>query len=177
MIHSASSPGCCSQKIGDTHEHATYSMVAPFAISSRWMSRSSLQSDQFAWVTMNLMTPASTAASCSARISASDRCPVASATSFSATISQIVRASLVSVRAVLLEHGHALAGKLPLRAPELRVVGHVEELGMVLGVVGRHPDDPGAVVDRGLCDVGVQPAHRPVEHDRTERLAPAGTCG
>ena len=98
MIHSASSPGCCSQKIGETHEQATYSIVAPLAISSRCTSRSSLHSDQFACVTMNRVTPASVAASCRARISASDRCPVASATSFCATISQIVRASLVRVR-------------------------------------------------------------------------------
>ena len=97
MIHSASSPGCCSQKIGDTQEQATYSMMAPLAISSRCTSRSSLHSDQFAWVTMNRLTPACVAASSRARISGSDRWPVASATSFAATTSQIVRASLVRV--------------------------------------------------------------------------------
>src|SRR6266700_7024292 len=98
VIHSASSPGCCSQKIGETHEHATYSMVAPLEIRSRCTSRLSLHSDQFACVTMNRVTPASTAASWRARISARDRWPVASATSFSATISQIVWASRVRER-------------------------------------------------------------------------------
>ena len=97
MIHSASSPGCCSQKIGDTHEHATYSIVAPLAISSFCTDTSSLHNDQFAWVTMKFLTPASIAASCSVRISGKDRWPVASDASLAATTSQIVRAAFVNV--------------------------------------------------------------------------------
>src|SRR5215469_13135420 len=72
--------------------------------------------------------------------------------------------------AVFLEDCHARAGKLLLGPPELRVIGHVEELGMVFRVVGRHPDDLGAVMNRCLGDVGIQAADRPVEHHRAERL-------